>query len=203
MRSGKAGALIDVYRKGVLVDEGWFTSFRTLESVDQKGQPLPWYTYSFIHFLEPRLNPKMRVFEYGSGNSTRWYSKRVGEVVAVEHDPGWASKVAVDLEPPSRVIRRDVGRPYVDEVTEHGAFDIVVVDGIEELRPDCARVALSSLNEDGVFIWDNSDRPEFDIGMAELAKQGFRSLSWTGLGPTAITGWKTSVIYRSNNCLGI
>jgi hypothetical protein len=203
LRRFKAGALVDVYRKGSLVEHGWFESFKTLEAVDRRGEPLPWYTYGFISFLEPRLTPEMRVFEYGSGNSTRWYSRRVKEVVAVEHDPAWASKVRADLGDTSSVNLQPPGPAYVNEVGSHGPFDIVVIDGIEELRPECARAALAALTDEGVLIWDNSDRAEFAAAFPELERHGFRQLAWAGMGPTAVTGWETSVLYRERNCLGI
>jgi hypothetical protein len=78
-----------------------------------------------------------------------------------------------------------------------------VVDGIEELRPACADAALGALSDDGVIVWDNSDRKEFFVAKPDLESHGFKQLAWQGLGPTAITGWETSILYRDNNCLGI
>jgi hypothetical protein len=199
----KAGALVDVYRKGILVDEGWYASFKSQQAVRASGEPIPWYTYAFIHFLEPRLRKDHRVFEYGSGNSTRWYAHRAGAVVAVEHDDAWARRIAPLLAPPSEVLTRPEGDAYVDAIRGRGPFDIVVVDGIEPLRPACAEAAVDELAEDGVIVWDNSDRAEFAQGMQALRARGFRHLPFKGLGPTAVTPWETSVVYRDRNCLGI
>jgi hypothetical protein len=203
LRSVRAGALVDVYRKGVFVDEGWFESFKTQQAVRASGEPIPWYTYAFIDFLEPRLTGDERVFEYGCGNSTRWYAPRVAEVVAVEHDEDWARRIGPLLAPPSEVLTRPAGDAYVDAIRGRGPFDVVVVDGIEPLRPACARAAVDELADDGVIVWDNSDRPEFDQGMEHLRPAGFRHLPFKGLGPTAVTAWETSVVYRDRNRLGI
>lgn len=203
MQSVKAGALVDVYRKGIFVDEGWFASYTSGHAVRASGEPIPWYTYAFIHFLEPRLRDTHRVFEYGSGNSTRWYAQRAAKVVAVEHDEAWAGRIAPLLAPPSEVLTRPEGDEYVNAVRGRGPFDLVVVDGIEHLRPACAEAALDELSDDGVIVWDNSDRVEFERGMEVLGPKGFRQLPFKGLGPTAVTAWETSVVYRDRNCLGI
>jgi hypothetical protein len=60
--------------------------------VDENG-PVPWYTYPMIEFLPAVLRPEFRVFEYGSGASSIWWSGRVGGVVSVEHDVQWYRQV--------------------------------------------------------------------------------------------------------------
>lgn len=53
----------------------------------------PWITFAAIRFLERILTRRMRVFEYGSGGSTLFFSRRAGEVISVEHDPSWWENV--------------------------------------------------------------------------------------------------------------
>lgn len=50
---------------------------------------LPWLTFSAIKFLEKTLTEKMTVYEFGSGGSTLFFSKRVKQVYSVEHDRKW------------------------------------------------------------------------------------------------------------------
>jgi len=80
-------------------------------------------------------------------------------------------------------------------------YDIVVIDGRD--RVNCAKRSLDSLKPAGVFIWDNSDRPEFEEGLRALIPRGFRSLDFEGLGPVNPYTWMTSILYRDQNCLGI
>ncbi|MEJ2564776.1 MAG: hypothetical protein P8164_08990 [Gammaproteobacteria bacterium] len=49
----------------------------------------PWINYRATEWLESHLSPTMRVFEYGSGGSTLFLSKRVAQVVSAEHDEGF------------------------------------------------------------------------------------------------------------------
>lgn len=58
-------ALARLLRNSALTNEGWWKSYQTKLSVGADGQPVPWYTYSFAHFLRPRLRESFRVFEYG------------------------------------------------------------------------------------------------------------------------------------------
>ncbi len=54
---------------------------------------LPWLCFSAIEFLDRYLKSEMRVFEYGSGGSTLFFSRRVSQVWSVEHDSGWYEEV--------------------------------------------------------------------------------------------------------------
>lgn len=200
-RRFRGGALVDLYRKGVLSEVGWFDSYRTLESIDANGQPLPWYTYSFIDFLDTRLSKELRVFEFGSGNSTIWYSERVKEVVAVEHDKAWAEKLSPRLPSNAAILLEEEEAKYISAVSDAGPFDIVVIDGM--WRESCAPHALAALTNQGVLIWDNSDRAELDRARHLFQKASFRELRFTGFAPTSPEVASTSVLYRSSNCLGI
>ncbi|MEJ8816953.1 hypothetical protein [Lacibacter sp. H407] len=55
---------------------------------------IPWLVFSSISFLEKKVNKQMRVFEYGSGGSTLFFSERAAAVVSIEHNPEWYDKVA-------------------------------------------------------------------------------------------------------------
>lgn len=54
---------------------------------------VPWITFEAQAFLDSILTPTGIIFEYGSGGSTLYYSKRVQKVVSVENDANWANLV--------------------------------------------------------------------------------------------------------------
>ncbi len=89
LRKINLGGVVQLMLKSILLEDGWFKSFNTKESIDKDGNPIPWNTYPFIKFIEPRLTKYFIVFEFGSGNSTIWYSQRVKSITAVENDPNW------------------------------------------------------------------------------------------------------------------
>lgn len=189
---------------GPLREDGWFRSFREKAPVDATGNPLPWITYPAIEFLARRVNKEMSVFEYGCGASTLWWAPRVKEVVSIEHDKDWFGIVAsrapqnVDLHH----IPLTEGEAYSRAVgTYRNRFHLVVIDGRERVR--CAFHSLDALTEDGVIIWDNSDRAEYQQGYEFLLSHGFRKIEFIGYAPGCIDKTETTFFYRDQNCLGI
>jgi hypothetical protein len=49
----------------------------------------PWMNFNVVSFLERELDETMTVFEYGSGSSTIFLSKKVKNIISVEHDLDW------------------------------------------------------------------------------------------------------------------
>lgn len=194
--------LLSIHPKSIVVLEGWNQSFRTNQSIDREGRPLPWYTYSSIHFIETKLNKTLRVFEYGCGNSTRYYAPRVAEIVSVENDKEWAQQISRALPPNAKVIFQDSERQYIDEVTKHGRFDIIVIDGLFD-RVACTHAAIDVLTDQGIVIVDNSNWPEFMECVHFLTSRGFRELPFYGQTPITFVPSQTSILYRQENCFGI
>lgn len=183
---------------------GWFRSRAVGLPVDAAGAPLPWYTYGAIRFLEGRLRPPLRVFEYGSGHSTLWWAARVARVVSCEHDAMWHGRMQPLL--PATVAYHHVSLAAPGEYAGfigrfRSEFEVVVLDGRE--RVACARNAVPALAPGGVIVWDNSDRDAYGEGFDLLRRAGFRRLDFWGMGPINAYGWCTTVFYRPENVLGI
>ncbi|KAA6430379.1 class I SAM-dependent methyltransferase [Dyadobacter flavalbus] len=196
------GGSVQLILDGALKQYGWFRSFHTKQSVDANGDPLPWYTYPFILFLKPRIKPHFNVFEYGSGNSTRWYAARVKHITAVEHDADWIKQISPKLPANAKVLEKPLGESYIKAVKSTGDFyNIIVVDGRNRVK--CAVFAASYLTPDGVLILDNSEREWYSKAKEFLAEKGFRRLDFIGMAPIVGIETCTSVFYRDNNCLGI
>jgi hypothetical protein len=183
---------------------GWINSQRLRTAVDAESQPIPWYRYPAIDFLEPRVTAELDVFEFGSGNSTLWWAARVATVVAVEHDAGWAETVGASAPENVEILMVPLERDgdycrtpqRIDKL-----FHVLVIDGRD--RVNCAIQGMSALREDGVIIWDDSQRRRYRHGLRLLENHGFRRLNFTGLGAIGGTPGETSVFYRPANCLGI
>lgn len=182
---------------------GWFRSVDEQAPVDQQGGYLPWYTYPAIAFLQERVHENLTVFEYGSGNSTLWWSARTARVVSCEHHPEWYTKLKPKLPSNVEYLKKDLETgEYRDEILAYrDAFEIIIIDGRD--RVECAKNCLNALKEDGIVLWDNSDREQYTPGFSHLLDSGFRRLDFWGLGPVNRYPWCTSIFYRDRNCLGI
>jgi hypothetical protein len=173
---------------------GWIDSYMTRKAIDGDGNPVPWYTYAFTYFLKPRLTKDMRVFEYGSGYSTVWYSKLVKSVHSVDDKQPWIDRVKEMVADNVNLYHR-TGDKYAEIILNLGLFDIIVIDG--EDRVKCTEHAVNQLTDNGVIIWDNSN-----CAPKDLLKE-WKRLDFVGLIPICVEEGYTSVFYRDNNCLGI
>lgn len=206
-RSRSGNALLTTIRllrgDSHLNTSGWFRSALSNLPEDASGKPLPWYTYGAIAFLQARVDTTMTVFEYGSGQSTRWWAERVRQVVACEHHPKWFARMKPLLPANVDYQHHLLGEGgYAAAIgATHQKFDVVVIDGRE--RVECAKHTVEALNPGGVIVWDNSNRERYAEGYAFLAAQGFKRLDFWGMGPVNTDGWCTSVFYREGNLLGL
>ncbi|MFK7749301.1 MAG: hypothetical protein AB8B65_12970 [Kordia sp.] len=185
--------------------KGWFLSRFLLAPVDKNNLPLPWFTYASIHFINQKLeNTSFKVFEYGSGNSTLWFASKVKSLCSVEHDKGFFDQKINEIRSLDNVDYKYIPLKdgYSDKILEFtNEFDIIVIDGRD--RVECAKKCIKALKDDGVVIWDNSDRDEYAEGYEHFKNNGFRKIDFHGLGPINHKEWRTSIFYRSNNCFDI
>lgn len=200
----KLRVLLSLGVKGYLADRGWFDANKTRTAIDRYGNPLPWVTYAFIDFIADRLDKTQDIFEFGSGNSTRFYAERTKSVVSVEHDRDWLETSSTLGLPNVEMIYCDVlpGGDYCKSAQRADKrFHIIIVDGRD--RVNCCKEALEALTEDGVVVLDDSERTKYEPALHFFEENGFRHLPFTGMAPGVIISKRTSIFYRSNNCLGI
>lgn len=200
-------SLLDLFfvKKFYLVEKGWVRSRMSHRPVTKEGDSLPWFTYSSIEFVEQRLKPTFKVYEFGSGNSTLFFSKRVNSINSVESDHGFFEELRPKLDPVSNVTYSyfpDEEGAFGDSIKPFSkTFDVIVVDGAD--RVNCARNSIAALKDDGVIIWDNSDRLEYQEGYDFLLNNGFKRIDFVGHGPIGYKEWATSIFYRKDNCFDI
>ena len=190
----------------VLREEGWLRSYREGRPVTRSGEPLPWFTYSAIEFLEERLPRDASVFEFGAGSSTLWFAKRCARVLSVDPNLEWVERISAVA--PANASVTFHGHPadregYLSEISKEGLrWDVVVIDSA--WRGESGRVAIENLSDRGVIVWDNSGLPAFAEYMRDtFLPAGFKELPFGGLVPIVPSFDRTSILYRPGNCLGI
>lgn len=205
LKSVRIVSLIRLYKFGFLKSSGWNLSVKRSVPIDLEGKPIPWFTYSSIRFIENRLNKSFSVFEFGSGNSTIWFSNRVGNITSVEHDKKWFDFVFRTVRELSNVSYFNFSLndgQYANSILQYqNQFDVVVIDGRD--RVNCCYNAINALKKDGIIIWDNSDRDKYSIAYEFLHENGYKRIDFWGLGPININEWCTSIFYPENNCFNL
>jgi hypothetical protein len=194
-------AAMSLRYRGALKDDGWFRSVAKLAPVDAAGDPIPWISYPALHFLASRTQPDMQVFEFGSGYSTLWWAARVRRVIACECDPDWHKHVQ-ELAPKNVELVFGTSDDHRNLIAHHPqTFDVVTIDGENRVR--AAECAAMALNDGGVILWDDTERPEYASGFEYLRQKGFSRIPFVGQGPVVNISKETSIFYRPGNVLAI
>jgi hypothetical protein len=197
--------LFNMFFRGYLFDTGWVNSFIKQRPVDKDNSPVPWLTMPFNAFIGQRLSSDMTIFEYGSGNSTLFYAKKVKEVVAVENDKGWLDTIKNQM--PANVtlifeeLKNNDDRYSKAAMITGKHFDMIVVDGRERVK--CMINAVECLSDRGVMVLDNSDRESYIPGIEFILSKGFKKIDFWGIAPSFAHQTCTTVFYRPSNCLDI
>ena len=196
--------MLSISFEGYLKEIGWVNSFQKNEPIDNSNVPLPWLTYPFIDFIDERLNNTMDIFEYGSGNSTCYYAKKVNSVTSVEHGKKWYEKVKNNLPKNVSLYYKELvhgGEYSMFSSSLEQKFDIIIVDGRD--RVNSIINSIDSLAEGGVIILDDSERKSYRKGIDFLLEADFKKIDFWGISPGIFYKKNTTIFYKTNNCLGI
>lgn len=186
---------------------------------DMIALDVPWWTYDSIAYLEQyvkNLDYPIHAFEYGSGASTLWLSKRCQSVISVEHDPKWYSELnayvknngnlTLLLKPyqPTTLSEESNSyqsikvpqvdfRKYVESIqSNYRLYDIIVIDG--RCRNACLKAAIEKLNPQGIIIFDNSNRQRYQ---ASLNQDNIQVKRFKGRVPGSPFASETAIIRLS------
>lgn len=182
---------------------GWLKSLVLNKPVDNSSQPIPWYTYPAIEFIEDKIKSDFKVFEYGSGHSTLWWANKVQEIVSIESNKNWYNYLKSSL-----INRENISlclceeaQDYIQKINEFPPqyFDVIIVDG--EHRPECAKEAYLRLKDNGFIILDDSDRTYYDEILHFLDQEGFFRIDFVGMTPSLVYKNSTSILFKDINFL--
>lgn len=177
---------------------GWFAS-GPAGARSAAGEPVPWWTYAARLWLDDHLaalpEPPRTCLELGAGSSTAWLARRFARLVSLEHDARWVERVRTAL--PAGVDLRlvDAGvDAWLAAIDEGERWDLVVVDGLH--RPACLGRALARLDDEGLVLLDDSDRPQYADAVAEAHRQGVVRTDFYGFAPAVAHLRCTSLFSR-------
>lgn len=84
-----------------------------------------------------------------------------------------------------------------------GYYNVIVIDGMARSLTGC--MAVNRISDDGMIIFDNSDRWHYNQIQQYLISSGFKRLDFWGPGYGAYKAWCTSIFSRqfpfNNNCV--
>ncbi|HET9218151.1 MAG TPA: SAM-dependent methyltransferase [Terriglobia bacterium] len=161
--------------------------------MDQSGQPLPWYTYAAIQYLNQIDLRDRDVFEFGSGNGSFFWAERTRTLVSVESDRQWYELINSRKRANQDLLLVENLELYPDSIRRHDRqYDVIVIDG--KRRKLCAESALPCLKDDGIIVLDNSDW--YPKAAALLRNSGLIQIDFHGFGPINNYTSTTSLFLR-------
>jgi len=164
--------------------------------VDRHGNPIPWYTYPAIEYLQSLDFKTSRVLEYGSGASSIWWAGLADSVLSVEHDATWFDEVQQKQVPNLTIKLAQSEDDYVAAGVGPGTtFQVVIIDGVHRHR--CAQQLKQIIASECLVVLDNSDwHPQ----TAKLLREELDLLQvdFHGFGPINPYTWTTSVFFTRN-----
>lgn len=185
----------------LLKDFGLINSIQKKECVDKDNNPIPWYTFPAIEYIKQLDFSEKRVFEYGCGNSSKFWASIAKEVVSVEEKKDWYEQCLKDKAENQILIFGDNEENYINSILDFEDFDVIVVDGDPD-RYKCTENALKKLKDGGIIIIDNSDRAaDYEIysGATKLLRENdFIQADMSGFGPINNYTWTTSFFFSKN-----
>jgi hypothetical protein len=202
----------------------WYQALRP--GADTVAAGVPWVTFGSIDELSRLVRPGFRIFEYGSGGSTVFFSRRAGQVYSVEHDPEWFAKVGSFLkrenlscttwlkEPsPNRSSPNstEISHSFASTAKEFAGLSFedyaksidIFADEYFDLilldgraRPGCYAVSLRKLKPGGTIVLDNAEREEYFVIERDAMEKGFHVKEFFGPGPYNEYFWRTIHLTR-------
>lgn len=129
--------------------------------VTQIGTASSWDSFKVaLYKVLESLNPKT-VFEYGPGTSTSIMAiyPSVELIDSVEHNQAWFNKWRWEMPENVKLIYQPNMELYPETPGRLEKYDLIFVDGRE--REKCLYVAGHRLNECGVVILHDAERPSY------------------------------------------
>ena len=180
---------------------GYDLSNELSKCVNKNGDPIPWYTYPAIEYIQQLDLYSKSIFEYGCGNSSLFWSKLAKTVRSVENNKEWHEIIAKNAPENLEVILREGKDDYVNSILDNtNLYDIIIIDGC--YRDACSEKALKRLARGGLIIFDNSDRvsefEEYASAQRVLKENGLLQVDMHGFGPLNFYCWTTSFFFSRN-----
>lgn len=131
---------------------------------------LPWWQLTSIDKINKLIKPDWMVLEFGSGRSSIWLAQRAAYVISIECNPewykqvkSWSKKFNVEHKVDIRLWEEPIHKQQqkLDQLGfDNTKYDLIIIDGAKPRQP-YAQAAYHLLKDGGVFLIDDSERPNY------------------------------------------
>ncbi len=188
--------------KYLAIDRAQYQSIKLGRPVDNKMDPIPWWTYPVIDYLNQfNFNDEI-IFEYGPGNGTFWFLKKgCKKIIYIENDKNWYNELEEAKHKNQILVYKEKKEDYFSSIFNYDST-VLIIDG--KWRKDNLEFICSNFekinNNLKMIIIDNPDK--FQLG--ELIKgitnsYNFVQADFFGFGPAFRGIGCTTVLLNSSN----
>jgi len=172
---------------------GYVKTIQLKLPINKNDEPIPWYTYPAIEYLNQLDLKDKAIFEYGTGNSSLFFAKKSKNVTSVEDNKEWFDKIIKNKPDNLNVIYQKDKNDYLSSITKlDKKFDIIVIDA--NYRLECCSYVKLFLEDDGLVILDNSERDQ-DCAKYLRDNLDLIEIDFFGIGPINNYAWTTSIFF--------
>lgn len=176
------------------------------------NQGEPWITPESLQYLKSVMTDSKtwKVFEWGSGGSTVFWSKNCASVISVEHLSNWMERTKgmlasfncpnnwkLHYEPEDKTVSQEHYRNYANAILKYDdKYDLIFIDGEATSRKWCLEHSLSRVKKGGYLLLDNSNwLADHNFG-TEWERKDYieRNLNWVGQAESF--DWYTSILRK-------
>lgn len=179
---------------------GQYKTIKNWDCRDKNNNYIPWYTYPAIEYFNNIDFSDKVIFEFVSGNSSIYWSKKAKKVISIEHNKKWYAKVKSISMSNQEILYREDSIEYESSLSEQDSkFDVIIIDGIR--RIECSKMIKNFLHmessEGCMVILDNADwYKETSKYLKETLD--FIEIDFHGFGPINDYTWTTSIFLSRN-----
>lgn len=149
------------------------------------NMPYPWYTKPCLEWLQCISMRGKKIWEYGAGDSTKWYRTSGAIVKGVDSNRNWQPK-GIEFA----ILKEE----YLQAIVGKGPFDFIIIDGL--YRDECTEYALKELKSGGYLIIDNWEQPSVEPNDWIRTKALIQGMEQVVYKEEMHYDWKTLVVTR-------
>ncbi len=173
----------------------------------------PFISDNATEFFEGVVRPKFRVFEYGTGESTIWFTQRVAHITTVEDDEAWQEMVferltelGLDHKAEAILMPWEMGpdsprmiEEYANSINQYpdNHFDLIFCDGLAHARKLCPALAMPKTKPGGWLVIDDVGWNPVSFGTQmvrdnewpEIRRSGPCRAAWDGQTRNTVTSF--------------
>lgn len=125
---------------------------------------IPWMLPKAFSYLKLLARSYWKIYEWGSGGSTIWFSENCDSVVSLETNSLWLKNVSVELR--NRDLHKKCMMTYITDrrsyytdilnEPQNGTFNMIYIDSTYGSKAICIRNAIKKLKYFGILMVNNA-----------------------------------------------